>query len=159
MSKSNFERMIELADSVFSSRTDPSQLSVDEQVMARLAQIHPLTLSEYDDGSGPVVWILVIPTTSSLMELFIAKDISEKELYDQTPIGVEYDAIYLCSAMVLEEYRNKGIAKQLTIDAIENIRKDYPIKTLFVWPFSKEGESLAEKVSQLTGLPLRKRIS
>ena len=33
MSKSNFERLIELSDEVFSSRTDPDQLNVNEKVM------------------------------------------------------------------------------------------------------------------------------
>ncbi|MBS1669534.1 MAG: GNAT family N-acetyltransferase [Bacteroidetes bacterium] len=157
MAKSNFERMIELADTAFSVRTDPNQLSVEQNVIERLQQIHPSTMSDFDDGNGPVVWILVIPTTSSLMHRFINKEISEKELFELTPLDIQYDTIYLCSAMVLEEYRGKGLAKNLTMEAIENIRKEYPIKTLFVWVFSREGEALAEKIAVLTDLPLNKR--
>jgi GNAT superfamily N-acetyltransferase len=59
--------------------------------------------------------------------------------------------------MVLEEYRGKGIAKRLTLEAIDSIRKDYPLKTLFVWPFSKEGELLAEAIAKASSLPLLKR--
>jgi hypothetical protein len=55
------------------------------------------------------------------------------------------------------QHRGKGIAKQLIIDAIGSIKKEHPIKVLFVWAFSKEGESLAEKVAVETGLPLKKR--
>ena len=157
MAKSNFERMIELADTAFSVRTDPTQLSVEQNVIERLQKIHPSTMSDFDDGNGPVVWILVIPTTSSLMHRFINKEISEKELFELTPLDIQYDTIYLCSAMVLEEYRGKGLAKNLTMEAIENIRKEYPIKTLFVWAFSREGEALAEKIAVLTDLPLKKR--
>jgi len=149
--------MIELADTAFSVRTDPNQLSVDQNVIERLQKIHPSTMSEFDDGNGPVVWILVIPTTLDLMHQFINKEISEKELFEQTPLDIQYDALYLCSAMVLEEFRGKGLAKKLTLDAIENIRKEYPIKTLFVWAFSREGEGLAEKIAVLADLPLKKR--
>lgn len=157
MAVSNYERMIELADKVFSSRTDPDQLNMDENVMEHLQLIHPATISEYDDGNGPVCWILCIPTTLDLMNQFINKEISEKELYELTPLNTKYEAIYLCSALLLEEFRGKGIAQRLGIKAIENIKIDHPIKALFFWSFSKEGEKLADKASGLMGLPLYKR--
>ena len=157
MSKSNFERMIELSDEVFSSRTDPDQLNVNENVMEHLERIHPDTISEYDDGNGPVCWILCIPTTMDLMTQFIHKEISERELYELTPLQIKYEAIYLCSALLLEEFRGKGIAQRLGVKAIENIKIDHPIKALFTWSFTKEGEKLSEKVSDLVGLPLYKR--
>lgn len=149
--------MIQLADEVFASRTDPDQLSVNEEVIKRLQQIHPATLSEYDDGNGPVAWILIIPTTLDLMNRFLEGKISEKEVYESTPLNIPYEAVYLCSAMVLNEYRRKGIATKLTVQAIESIKKDHKIQWLFVWPFSKEGLVGAEKVAALTGLPLKKK--
>jgi len=45
--------------------------------------------------------------------------------------------------MVLEEYRRKGITKQLALEAIEEIRKDHPLKVLFVWSFTEEGNLAA----------------
>ena len=149
--------MIKLAEEVFATRTDADQLSVDEEVIRRLQSIHPATMSEYDDGNGPAVWILIIPTTLVLMNRFLENKISEKELYELTPLNICYEALYLCSATVLPEYRRKGIAKKLTIQAIESIKKDHPIKSLFVWAFSKEGDALAEKVAGLTGLPLKRK--
>ena len=157
MALSNFERMIKLAEDVFASRTDPDQLSVDENVIRRLQRIHPATVNEYDDGNGPAVWILMIPTTLDLMNKFLEKKISEKELFELTPLETSYEALYLCSAMALPEYRGKGIAKKLTLQAIERIRKDHPIKAFFVWPFTEQGDALAEKVAGLTGLPLKKK--
>jgi hypothetical protein len=157
MSLSNYERIIHLADEVFSSRTDPDQLNVDENVMAHLQLIHPDTMSEYDDGNGPVCWILCIPTTLDLMTKFINQEISERELYELTPLNTKYEAIYLCSALLLEEFRGKGIAQSLAVKAIESIKLDHSIKALFFWAFSKEGEKLAEKLSGLMGLPLYKR--
>jgi hypothetical protein len=157
MFKSNFERMIQLSDEVFSSRTDQEQLNVNENVMEHLLRIHPHTISEFDDGNGPVCWILLIPTTLDLMTQFINHTISERELYELTPLNTKYEAIYLCSALLLEEFRGKGIAQGLGIRAIENIKTDHPIKALFTWAFSEEGEKLAQKVSGLMDLPLYKR--
>ena len=71
MALSNYERMIKLSDDVFSSRTDPDQLNMNENVMEHLQLIHSYTISEYDDGNGPVCWILCIPTTLDLMNKFI----------------------------------------------------------------------------------------
>jgi len=157
MSKSNFERMIQLSDEVFSSRTDPDQLNINEKVMEHLQLIHPDTISEYDEGNGPVCWILCIPTTLDLMNQFIHKEISERELYELTPLNAKYEAIYMCSALLLEEFRGKGIAQRVGLKAIENIMLDHSIKALFFWSFSKEGEKLANKASDLLGFPLYKR--
>lgn len=157
MSKNNFERMLQLADEVFAVKNDSDQLDVNQQVLERLMRIHPATVSEYDDGNGPVAWVLLIPTTLDLMHQFLNATISEKELFEQTPLDSKYEAVYLCSALVLEEYRRKGIAKQLALEAIENIRKDHPLKALFVWTFSKEGDLGAQAMARYTSLPLHKR--
>ena len=157
MSKSNFERMLQLADEVFAVKNDHNQLDINSEILERLMKIHPATVSEYDDGNGLVAWILLIPTTLDLMNQFLENKISEKELFDKTSLDIKYEALYLCSALVLEEYRRKGIAKRLTLQAIENIRKDHPLKALFVWSFTKEGDLGAETTAHLTSLPLYKR--
>lgn len=149
--------MIQLADEVFATRNDRNQLEVNEEVLEHLRKIHPATISEYDDGNGPVAWLLVIPTTTNLMNQFLADSISERELYQLTPLHTSYEALYLCSAMVLEEYRRRGITRQLALKAIERIRTDHPIQALFVWTFSKEGLLGAEELSRVVGLPLYER--
>lgn len=149
--------MIEMADEVFSAHNDPAQLDVDEKVMQQLERIHPATLSEYAVEDGPVVWILLIPTTIDLMNRFVAEEISEKELLDQTPLDIKYEALYLCSAMVLPEFRRKGLATKVGTEAIKQIRADHPIKYLFTWNFSKEGGDLADLASKYESLPLLKR--
>ena len=150
----NFERMIQLVNEFFDTRSDPDQISVSNEERKKLEQIHPATLSEYADDGGPIVWILLIPTTQAIMERFINGAITEKQLLAETKPGDEYDAIYLCSASVLPEYRHKGLAKKVTIDAISSIRRDHKIKSLFYWPFSEEGKALARSMAEETGLPL-----
>lgn len=157
MEASNYERMIKMAESVFDVKNDPDQLDVDESVLERLLQIHPAAVTEFDQGNGPVLWLLLIPTNTELMNLFLNNAISEKQLFENTPQHEKYDCIYLCSVMLLEEYRGEGLAKRLCVDAIESIRKVHDIKTLFVWAFSDAGEKLAEKIAQQTELVLRKK--
>ncbi|MDP2889185.1 MAG: hypothetical protein Q8P34_09525 [Bacteroidota bacterium] len=82
MAISNFERLILLADEVFAVKSDPTQLDVNQKVLERLHKIHPATVSEYDDGNGPVAWVLLIPTTIDLMNRFLKSEISEKELFE-----------------------------------------------------------------------------
>lgn len=156
---SNFERMLQLADEVFASRSDPNQLDINEQVLVHLRKIHPATVSAHEVEDGPVAWLLLIPTTTELMKRFLQGAITERELYEQTPLDTSYDALYLCSAMVLEEYRRQGIMKNLALSAAEAIRRDHPIKALFVWTFSEEGRIGSEELSRTLGLPLYLRAS
>lgn len=157
MPLTNLERMIQLAEEVFDVKNDPRQIAINPGVLAHIQKLHPATVCEHDDGHGPVAWVLLIPTTTELMNKFLRLEISEKELLDLTPLNAKYEALYLCSAMVLEEYRRKGIAKKLTLDAIGKIRKDHPLKALFVWTFSKEGLMGSAEAARLTGLPLYSR--
>lgn len=157
MPESNYERMMRLVDEVFAVKNDPSQLDVDQEVLERLKKLHPASVSEYDAGNGPVAWLLVIPTTHELMLKFLEKEITENELFDLTPADVEFDALYLCSAIVLEEYRQKGFIKQLALTAIDEIRKEHPLKSLFTWPFTREGDLASEAIARVVSLPLYKR--
>ena len=151
------ERMLQLVGDFFDVKNDPDQLKVTEGDVEKLNKIHSACMSEYNEGDGPIVWILLIPTTEGIMKRFLAKEISETQLLKETPLNVKYDAIYLCSASVLPEYRRKGLAKKLGYEAITKIMKDHPIKALFYWSFSPEGQSFAERASEELHLPLFKR--
>lgn len=157
MEKSNFERLIALADEAFDYRTDPDQIEVTDEQRAKLLALHPATMTAYNTPQGPGAWLMIIPTTRAVMERFIKNEISEKQLLEDTEPGDVFETIYLCSALVLEEYRRKGITEQLTLEAIAAIRKEHNIQALYVWPFSDGGDKLAGKVAAEMGLPLYKR--
>lgn len=152
--KSNFERMIAIIDGVFETRNDPDQLQVTEKDIAQLQELHPATLSEYNEGNGPCVWVLLIPTTKAIMQEFLAGKISENGILQQTKPGTAFEAVYLCSATTLPEYRGKGITSRITIDAINAMKAEHPVTELFVWPFTPEGEVLAKKLAEKLNLPL-----
>lgn len=153
----NFNRMLQLIDEVFATRSDPGQIQVNRGQLARLQKIHPATLTELADENGPVIWLLLIPTTKNIMTDFLSGSITEKQLLERTKPGDVYDCIYLCSATTLPEYRGQGKTKQLCLEGIQKIQKDHPIKTLFVWPFTPEGKRLAEALAQETGLEIMEK--
>jgi hypothetical protein len=158
-SQPNLERMMKLADEFFDMKNDPAQIGVDEETRRLLNAIHPDTMNEVQDEDGPLAWVLLFPTTELLMKQFIDNRINEMELLRSTPVNVEYDAVYLCSALVLPEFREKGLAKRLAVHAIRSIQKDHPIKALFLWAFSPEGMGLATSIAEELVLPLyRKQI-
>jgi GNAT superfamily N-acetyltransferase len=126
--------------------------------MKKLRDIHPDTLTQEENDDGPVCWILLIPTTEKIMRDFLSHTLNEQQLLENTSPGLQYDAVYLCSALVLPEYRGKGIAKRLTFDAIQAIRKNHPIHYLYYWSFSAEGDGLAASVANETGMTLLKKV-
>ena len=149
--------MIKLADEFFEVKNDPMQISVNGETIDLLKKIHPSTMAEVTNRKGPIAWVLVIPTTHKLMKEFISKKINEKQLLLNTPLGSKYDAVYLCSALVLPEERGKGLAKHLAIKSITSIKRKHPVKFLFYWGFSPEGRSLAGAIAQKLSLPLYSR--
>jgi GNAT superfamily N-acetyltransferase len=155
----NLKRMITLADEFFAARTDPEQISVTPRVMKRLKRIHTSTMTEKRTNKGPVAWMLVLPTTRTLMRKFVDGSISERELLRRTPLHRSYKAIYVCSALVLPEYRGRRIATRLLVNAVRSICRDHPIEHLFCWPFSRRGSLLAKTVARAVSLPLLQRTA
>jgi ribosomal protein S18 acetylase RimI-like enzyme len=155
---SNYQRLLALAESFFDAKNDSEQLSMTEEDRRKLQRLHPATMSEETDENGPIAWVLVFPTMRVLMERFLAGEIGEQSLLHETPSGIVYDAVYLCSALVLDEYRRKGIARRLATTALQSIIAGHPINTIFIWSFSPEGEAFAASVAGGLGLPLRRRL-
>src|SRR3972149_5058917 len=101
MPDENLDRMIKLAVEFFETKNDPEQISINRKTIKRLKRIHPASMMEKRNKKGPVAWMLVIPTTRDLMKKFISKKINEQELLMKTPVRTKYNALYLCSALVL----------------------------------------------------------
>lgn len=159
MPMDNFTRMIQLANEFFDAKNDPAQLDIDESVIERLKRIHPATMGEMADENGPIAWTIVIPATRNDMQQFLDGKINETTLLERSEKTNAYEAIYLCSAMVLAEHRRKGLAKQLLCDSVRAIQKDYHITALFYWGFSKEGNALSRAVASEVGLPVLERLT
>jgi hypothetical protein len=153
----NFAKMFAVIEETFAMRNDPDQLQVTEKDQKKLQAIHPATLNELADKNGPLIWVLLIPTTKKVMDDFLSGRITERQVLENTEPGQAYDAIYLCSVTTLPEVRGKGESKKLCLKAIEAIRNDHPIQYLFTWPFTEEGRLLARSLGKLVGLPVLER--
>ncbi len=154
--KPNYKKMMAIIEETFATRNDPGQIQVTPAQMKKLEQLHPSTLAEIANEDGPMIWVLMIPTTKKIMDDFLSRIISETELLEKTKPGDSFDCIYLCSATTLPEYRDKGETKKLCIKAVREIGNDHPIKYLFVWPFTQGGEKLAVSVAKASSLELFK---
>ena len=150
--------MIRLADEFFETKNDPSQLSITEEVMNQLRSIHPATMGEKAIDNGPIAWTIVIPTTHEICADFVNGMIGEEELMQRTLAQKVYTSLYLCSALVLPEFRGNGLAKELVMDSLRSIRTHHAITELFVWSFSIEGSGLAKSIAASAGLPLIERL-
>jgi hypothetical protein len=150
----NYQRMMDIIDEVFATGKDKNQIQVTKKDMQKLTKIHPNCLSEIANENGPIIWVLMIPTTQKIMEDFFGKKISEKQILENTIPGENYSCIYLCSASTLPEFAGKGLTKKLCFEVIEKMRKSYSIENLFVWPFTVAGKKLAERIAIETGLNL-----
>ena len=113
MHATDLERMIAVADEFFEAKNDPDQILVNEGILEGLKRIHPVTLSEETDDDGLIAWMLVIPTTHTVMEQVIRKETSERGILELTLPRTCCDALCLCSAIVLLEHGGEGLAKRL----------------------------------------------
>jgi hypothetical protein len=150
----NLIKLLELVDKVFQTRNDPTQIGFSEEDMAKMNALHPECLQEAADTNGPYAWVAVIPTSLELMHEFLREAITERQLFERTTTETPMEAIYLCSAIVLPEYRRTRVAYNLSLDAILSMRKQWPVAATFVWPFSEEGEHLARKIARSAELEL-----
>ena len=157
MPQDNYRKMFEVINEVFSLRTDTDQLQVTELEQKKLAALHPACLTELANDAGPLIWCLVIPTTHVTMQKFLAAEISESQLLEQTSIGDTFTAIYLCSVTSLPEVRARGKSYALCEKAIKSICETYTITNLYVWPFSTQGLNLALKLAENLNIPLLQR--
>lgn len=155
--KPNLLKLLELVDHVFQTRNDPSQIGFTESDMAKMNNLHVECLQEAENEDGPIAWVAVIPTSLDLMNEFIIKTITERELFDRTTMETPKEAVYLCSAIVLPDFRRKGIALQLSLEAIHAMQQHWSLSAVFVWPFSDEGKVLAHKIADECGLTLYTR--
>ncbi len=145
----------EYAENIYGTKDDPEQIPISDESYKRITRINPDTLLYLDDGKGNVLsWSVVLPTTRTLADLFIDGEISERELFDRTPEGGIYDALYICSIITLPEHRRKGYATVLLKDAIAR----FPVANeyLFADGWSKEGKAMIH-IAQEKGYDVKVR--
>lgn len=159
MNKETFEKMLKISEEFFGSQTDPDQMPISQESADKLFSIHPDTiLYKFDEKGEPVGWAVVVPTSREVMEKFLNKKISEKELLDRATEEKKFEALYLCAVFILPEYRGKGFAKELILSAIEKVSSGKNLD-LYAWIYSEEGKGLSNAVSKVLSEHTRLRGS
>ncbi len=136
--------MLDVAEQYFQTTEDEGQIPITSASYEKLLTLGYQTLFFKDIDQKPIGWVLVIPTTLELKDMFLQNKISEKDLLFKTPIQKLPEAVYLCAAFVLPEHRTKGIALALSEKAINYYRELNPTIALFAWIYSPEGERLIQ---------------
>lgn len=157
MNKEAFKKVLKISEEFFGTESDPEQMPINQESVDKLVSIHPDTiLYKFDEMGQPIAWAVVVPTSLDVMNKFIHKKITERELLDQATEGKKFESVYVCAAFVLPEHRGKGHAKDLLIEAIRKVSsgRDLP---LYCWIYSEEGRKLSNSISRELGKPILNR--
>lgn len=148
---------LQIAEEYYGTTIDQGQIPINKNSFAKLHLYNPDTILYESDKDGKVLgWSVAFPTTTELMDKFLDKKITEKELFDQTDFSTQIDAIYLCSTFVLPENRHRGLAKQLLLEAIRRLSKTGKEK-LFAWTYSQDGGYLIKSLEKYLSRKIRTR--
>jgi hypothetical protein len=149
------DETIRIAENFYGTAEDPNQIPIKRESYYKFQKLSPKTILYTLNGNGdPISWTMVLPTSKALMERFLEGAISERELLDLSQPAEKYEAIYLCSAFTIPEYRNKGHAMELLRESINAIPKVDDVE-YFAWPITEEGRRMTKKLNVV----LEKNIS
>ena len=156
------DEVMALAEEYFKTESDSEQAKVNNENKNWIHNNIPECIDVIKDKEKIIGFTLIFPCKQETMSLFLNEKINEDELLELIKKELnykEFDSIYLCQALIIPEYRRKGLAMKGLIKSIEKIisfsKNKKPV--LFYWPFSNEGKKLAEKISEKTGLKLKYR--
>ncbi len=154
MNKDAFEKILKISEEFFGTENDPDQMPITNESADKLRSIHPDTLAYIFDGeNNPIAWAVVVPTSVGVMNSFLNKKITERELLDMATEEKNFESLYISGVFVLPEYRRMGHALKLLKDSIEKI-SDGKTLPLYSWAYSKEGGELLETLSKDLGRPI-----
>ena len=149
--------MMNAAKEFFGTEQDPEQIPITKKSLKKLLLLDKNAFHyEKDKEENIVGWVVLVPTNKKLAKYFIEGRINEKELFDKTKPQKKYDAIYLCSAIVLPKYRRQGYALKMMKDSLEKIPHEKD-SLLFYWPFSNEGRLAVQKAEKIFNIEIKER--
>jgi ribosomal protein S18 acetylase RimI-like enzyme len=100
----------------------------------------------YKENGIPIAWSLVLPTSKEIKDKFLKEEINERQLFEVSIKNPSFESLYLFVVIVLPEYRQKGLAKELMSYQVKYFQDKYKITDFFAWIFSAEGEKLVKSL-------------
>jgi ribosomal protein S18 acetylase RimI-like enzyme len=149
----------ELAESFFKMEENPDQIPATIENCEWINANIPECDNVIKDDGEIIGYTLIMPCTKDLMEKFLAKEITENEMFEKIKLHVDYnnfDTIYICAMTINPDYRGRGLASEGLIKSIKKIvgaRKIKPI--LFYWKQTEEGQKVCKKVADLLKFELK----
>ncbi|HVY01836.1 MAG TPA: hypothetical protein VHA12_03675 [Candidatus Nanoarchaeia archaeon] len=161
-SRKDFDITSKMSEDFFGMTTDSEQFQASEENKDFLFKHLKNFVNIIRFNKEVIGYSFIIPSNKKLMSLFLKGKITESELFDRVKSEKinenNFDCLYLCSAIIKEEHRGKGLSiegfKKLIVNLIKirgNVKPD-----LFFWEYSKEGSIVAKKISEHFGFNLFK---
>jgi ribosomal protein S18 acetylase RimI-like enzyme len=148
LDKKTFDEINELVVETFGIDVDPEQLPPTPEVWQKLLEMNKnsIVVKRTDDGEL-IGSVCVVPTNEELMQKFIDAEITEKQLFEMTPLQKNYETIYVCAAIIKPEYRKQGWATKMLTESIVGVENGKEAQ-LFCWTVSPEGEKLVSALER-----------
>lgn len=121
----------------------------------KLIGIDKNTFVCFKEKGEPIAWSLVMPTSKVNSDKFLSEEINEKVIFEDSTKKHSFESLYLFVAIVLPEYRRKGLATELMSYQVNYFRDKYNIKDFYAWTFSKEGEILIKAIEKTNNILVR----
>ncbi|MFA5856312.1 MAG: GNAT family N-acetyltransferase [Candidatus Pacearchaeota archaeon] len=150
-----------ISEDYFGTQKDSNQIPTTRQTRDWIYKNAQDYLNIIRSDGEMVGYTFMLPCNRILMDCFLSKKINEAELFEEIKkmkLKDTPETIYLCAAVLKEEFRGKGLATTAFVKAINKIiqnGKNKPI--LFYWKYSEEGGKLSQRVAKFTGLELKIR--
>lgn len=154
----DWENCAEMAERYFQTRSDKTQMQITKENAEWLQMHFPTSLNIIKNDNRVIGFSFILLSDDDIMNKFITKKNNEQDIFDafqKQYKNIRMNNVYLCASVVLESYRNKGLA---TLGFMKQILLLEDIHHLYSWPFSAGGKRLSEKISSELSIPLLMRM-
>jgi ribosomal protein S18 acetylase RimI-like enzyme len=102
----------------------------------------------YKKDGLPIAWSVMLPTSKNTRDRFLKKEINEKQMLDEAVKNPSFESVNIFAVIVLPEYRQQGLAKELLNYQIKYFQDEYKVADFFAWIFSPEGEKIIKSLEK-----------
>lgn len=148
-----------LTEGLWSTKTDPEIIPSKVFTYNFVTKEIPFSYNVIKEDDLVIGFTIVLPSSEEDMYDFINEKITEKELFYRIleTDRENFSCLYLCSAVIAENYRRRGLAKKSLMKQIEKFSNIYDIKYIYSWAFSDAGKKICNNISEEINIPLIER--
>src|SRR3989344_5939681 len=159
LTKKDLDESSQLAETFFHMQEKPDEIPATKENKEFILNKIPECSNVIYADKKTIGFTFIIPCNKDIMKKFLAKNITENELFEEVKNKINYSnftAIYLCSSFIKKEVRGRGLAIQGRMKSIKKICEGRKIKPiLFAWAQTKEGEKSVKRTAAQIGCKLK----